>query len=237
MAMKLINQDEGKIVFQSDLDVALANALRRSVNNIPVLAIEEVDIYKNDSSLYDEYIAHRLGLIPLKNKKVKKGEMIEMKLKAKSKKDEEVSVLSGELGDGVVFEDMPIVNLVDGQELEVVAKAAVGTGKEHAKFVPGLFFYKNVPKIKISGEGEKKEELARFYPAVFEFDGKLKVKNAVACDLDEEDLKDYKGVEIEYTDDVVFTIESWGQMGVKDIFVEAGRALKDNLDDVEKALK
>ncbi len=56
--------------------IELANALRRSVDEIPVLAINEVDIYKNDSALYDEIIAHRLGLIVLKNQKLKEGKAI-----------------------------------------------------------------------------------------------------------------------------------------------------------------
>ena len=70
--MKLIEQDKenGKIMFETDMSIELANALRRSVNDVLVLAIDEVDIYKNDSALYDEIIAHRLGLIPLKNQKI-----------------------------------------------------------------------------------------------------------------------------------------------------------------------
>ena len=83
MAMKLLKKDEGKIIFETDMNISLANAIRRSVGEIPILAIDEVDIYKNDSALYDEAIAHRLGLIPIAHQKLKDGKSVTFKLKAK----------------------------------------------------------------------------------------------------------------------------------------------------------
>ncbi|MFH0712213.1 MAG: hypothetical protein V1889_03820 [archaeon] len=235
--MEMIENSDERMVFVGDVDVSLANAIRRSVGEIPILAIDECDIYKNDSALYDEIIAHRLGLVSLKNQKMKSGQSVEMKMKAKGKGDG-IEVMAGLLGDDIIYPETPIVLLGDKQELELVARAKAGKGNEHAKFMPGVIFYKHLPKIKVSGEGEKHSELANLYPDVFEmFGDKLRVKNAAACDFDDEDMKNYPGVNIEFGDDLVFMIESWGQIGVKDVFIEACKALKGNLSEVLKVVK
>ena len=226
-----------EVSFVLEMNVSLANAIRRSVGEIPILAIVEADIYKNDSALYDEIIAHRLGLLSLKNQKMKNNQNIEMKMKVKGK-DDGIEILAGELGNDIVYPDTPIVLLGDKQKIELVARAKSGKGNVHAKFMPGLAFYKHLPKIKISSEGEKLSELVDIYPEVFEMFGeKLKVKNFVACDLDEEDVKNYPGISVEFNNNLLFTIESWGQIEAKEIFTEACKALKENLSEVSKAIK
>jgi len=216
--------------------IELANAIRRSTNEIPTLAIDEVDISKNDSVLYDEMLAHRLGLIPLKNQKLKKDVVVRLRLKAKGE-EEGTEILSKELGKNVVYDNMPIVLLGKNQELELVARAKTGNGKEHAKHVPGLVYYRNFHKIDITPEGEKHKELAIIYPKVFESDGKLKLKNEWACDFEQQEIKKFKGIIIKPTKELVFFIESWGMMDAKNIFTESASALKENLSELLKALK
>lgn len=235
--MDKITKTNEKIAFASDMSLSLANAIRRSVNEIPILAIDEVDIYKNDSALYDEVLAHRMGLVPLKNQKVKDGDHIELKLSVKAN-NKKIDVLSGDFGEMSVISDLPLVILEKDQEVEVVAKARQGKAVEHLKFSPGLVYYRILNKIEIGKEAEKRQELASLYPEVFSVEaGKLKVKNSWAFDLDVEDLQEFEGIKVTPTEDLVFFIESWGQILAAEIFEDAVKALNKNLDEVAKALK
>lgn len=50
----------------TDTDISVANALRRVIMaEVPTLAIEIVNIEDNDTVIFDEFLAHRMGLLPL----------------------------------------------------------------------------------------------------------------------------------------------------------------------------
>jgi len=135
-----------------------ANALRRIMTaEIPTMAIEWVDFKQNTSALYDEIIAHRLGLIPLTfDKKAYKSpeECREADVsdsrcfaKLKLKKVGPCIVYSGDLqsDDPSVkprYERIPIVELFEGEELELLAYARLGRGKEHAKWQGAVVGYR-----------------------------------------------------------------------------------------------
>lgn len=49
------------------IDAPLVNAFRRIlISEIPTVAIEKVHVYNNTTLFQDEFLAHRLGLIPIK---------------------------------------------------------------------------------------------------------------------------------------------------------------------------
>ena len=90
----------------------------------------------NDSALYDEVLAHRLGLLPIKTEKSMSDKTkINFKLSKKGPCTVYASDLSGNAE--IVFPQMPLTILNDGAKLELTATTILGTGLEHAKFIPG----------------------------------------------------------------------------------------------------
>jgi len=236
--MKIIENKKDRITFSAEIDEILANAVRRYVNQIPVLAIDEVEISKNDSPLYDETIAHRIGLIPLKQERGSEKKEIKLKLKA----DKEGAVYSDELKGGikVAYDKIPITLLNNGQELELVAIVKSGKGSEHSKFSPGLMFYRNLVDIKIDKECPK--EVVETCPKnlLKLKDGKIVAENSECdmCDLCVEFCKKKKkgAIELIPTSELAITIESFGQMEAKEIFKKAIEVLKKDLEEVSKKI-
>ena len=57
--MAIVQDTPEKLVLRLTISESLANAVRRSLSEVPTLAIDEVEIFSNDSALYDEMLAHR----------------------------------------------------------------------------------------------------------------------------------------------------------------------------------
>jgi DNA-directed RNA polymerase subunit D len=251
-----LKENKEKISFiVRGINNTIANSIRRSVFEIPVLAIDSVEFYKNDSALYDEILAHRLGLVPLKAPKTftRKEECsckgkgclkctASLKLKAKGP----CTVYTADLkakGSEPVF-NMPIVILTKDQELEFSAEACLGTAKEHAKFSPGLVWFNAIPIIKLTRETEAYEDVIAVCPkkAIISKGKKIEI-DALKCDLCEACMEycnknnkeplDIKASE----EDFIFHVESFGQLEPSKIFTEAIDSLDKNLDEFAKLVK
>jgi len=237
--MKIINKTDNKIVFATELEEDLANAIRRYLGEIPVLAVNEVEISKNGSPLYDETVSHRIGLIPLKTEK-SVNEKTTGALKLSTKKDG--IVYSGDLKGNVelVFDNIPITILHKGQELELVANIVAGKGNEHARFSPGLMFYRSVAEITMPKEFSS--EIKKIFPnnEIKEKGNKIIVlddKEKEICDICEGICERAKQeCETNYNNELIVNVESFGQMPVKEILSKSIETLKKDLIEVEKKI-
>jgi DNA-directed RNA polymerase subunit D len=69
LVMGRIDDTSGRFIL-SGCTPAFANSFRREmIGGVAKLAIEDVKIYDNTSALFDEMLAHRLGLIPLRTER------------------------------------------------------------------------------------------------------------------------------------------------------------------------
>ncbi|MEM4633733.1 MAG: DNA-directed RNA polymerase subunit D [Candidatus Anstonellaceae archaeon] len=122
--------------------VPFSNMLRRyAMGQVPVYAIDRVVFYENSSALFDEYIAHRLGQIPILSESVRADEVV-FTLEAEGP----TTILSRDLKSTdskikAAIDNIPILKLLEGQNLRLEAKARMGIGRQHAKFQPGLVSY------------------------------------------------------------------------------------------------
>jgi len=154
---KVLEESVNSVTLQLEgMDRSYANAVRRfCIAEVPSMAIDDVVILENSSVLYDEILAHRLGMIPIKTD-LDRYNLPEdcdcgnplgchkcrvlFVLDAKGK-DKVSTVYSGDLVSEdrevrPVSESIPLVKLVQGQSVKLEAYARLGRGKEHAKWQP-----------------------------------------------------------------------------------------------------
>jgi DNA-directed RNA polymerase subunit D len=256
LEVKILEKNDERIRFLVEgINPAMAGELRRiMMMEIPTLAIEWVDFLKNDSVLWDEIIASRLGLIPLtfdpKMYKFKDDCQCDGKgcshcqVTLVLKKKGPGMVYSGDLVSSdkevkPVYDKIPIIDLREDQSLEFEAIAQLGVGKEHAKWQASIVGYKMVPKITIGKDANKKDFLDRCPRDVFEFkDGKLTVKNLLECNtcLQCVELSE-GGIKIENDETkYVFKVETTSGLKPEKIVLKAIDVLEGKLTSFSKDL-
>jgi len=229
--MEITTNTRDKFIVKGELSESLANAIRRSISEVPALAIDEVEFYKNDSALYDEVLANRLGLVPLVSEK-SMGE--KTKIDFKLSKEGPCTVYSGDLKGSadLVHEDIPITVLGEGHKLELVATAVLGKGISHAKFIPGLGYYRHLLEVKSGPELDKIVQGSKFALVKPEKSG-----SKWTCDLSDVEVQKIQEKDksaVSDSNELIFVVESYGNMPAKDIFLGALEALGENLDEFNK---
>jgi DNA-directed RNA polymerase subunit D len=232
---------------------------------VPTLAIEDVRIYDNTSAFFDEMLAHRLGLIPIKTdlstystqEKCSCGGtgcpgcMVTFTLSVEGPK----TVLSSDLipqdpNATPVYDNIPIVKLAKGQKLVIEAHAILNTGREHAKWQPTLVCgFKNHPVVSISEACDAcamcvdecpRSILAIRGKKVEVVDGKL--ADCSMCKLCEKvclssGIGDEPAITISAeADRYIFVVESDGSLPVKEIMDRALHYIRDQSDELERQI-
>ncbi len=266
MEVRILERDNNRLRFiVQGIGAALANSLRRAMMaEVPSMAIEDVVIVENSSSMRDEILAHRLGLIPLRTdlksyvlreKCVchielgcgKCGVILTLEAEAVGaprtvyskefvSSDPNIMPVSGEI---------PIVKLAQGQRIRLEAYARLGKGSEHAKWQPvAACTVRPVSKITID---LKKCDLCKkcvkiCYRHVVRAEGdKIEIAEYEKCDGCEECVKacPKDAVKVETSGDTfLFNVESTGVLPPEEIFDNAIEILKEKtqefIEDVSK---
>ncbi len=136
-----VREDNYVEFFVDGFQPSFLNLIRRyAISRVPVLAIDRVVFYENNSSFWDEYLAHRIGLVPIVTPETlpeeieiyfsidvdKPGKIYSSDLKSE---DKEVKV---------ALDNIPLFTLVEGQSVKLEGFAKLGIAAQHAKFQAGL---------------------------------------------------------------------------------------------------
>ena len=259
MDIQILKEDENYLSFViKDVTSSYINTLRRIMNvEVPVMAIDEVNFIVNDSALYDEIIAHRLALVPLKTD-LQSYELKEfctckgagcakcqliLSLKVKGPCTVYASDLKSQDPKVVpAFPKIPITKLGEGQVLEIEVTAKLGLGKEHIKFAPGLIHYQAYPEIKLKDDILNPEKYKEICPThVYDLENnKLVIKNLLNCDLCmacvdicNDNSVNVAGSKSEF---IVF-IESYGQLSPREILIKSLEVFDEKLNELAKKMK
>lgn len=259
---KLFSNEKEVILRIQGYDLQIVNAIRRfAMSEVPMLAIDEVVILENTSPIYDEVLAHRLGLIPLRTPPGKypspeecKGESARMNCAVMLVLEAEASnmtrtVYSGELISPQdpevkpISPNIPIAKLAPGQRIKLEAYARMGKGKEHSKWQPTtVSVVKPTPEIIIKHHPpEKIRKLEEVCPVKIlkVVNSKLVVEDELKCTYCMECVKMAPEViEVrEREKDFILRIESLGTLPAPYIVKEAVSLIIKTFEEVTKRIE
>ena len=263
-------QDRKAELLLSNTNPPMANALRRVlIADVPKLAIEDVEFhlgtigaedsdkeFESTSPIFDEIIAHRLGMIPIPTDL----ELFNYKDECEDcdgegcpnctviyslNKKGPCTVYSGDLvpvgeTDLRVVDDLiPIVKLNEDQALLIYATAELGTAKEHAKWQPTSGVgYKYYPKVDIEYEKcDMCEDCIESCPVdILEVkDGKINVTDIEECKMCNACVEtcEFNAIEVGGREDkIVLRFETDGSLTTEQTLKKGLEVLQEKFDHV-----
>lgn len=256
--IEFLSESENKITFKlTDASYALANSIRRAMKSlVPVLAVDYVDFYVNSSNFYDEMIAHRLALLPIKTD-LRRFNMresctcegvgcpncqISFRLNVEGPKVVYAKdFISDDPSIHFAYDEIPVLELFKGQQLMIEAVARLGTGKEHSKFQPvSACFYKIIPEIEINEKCDLCKNCISACPRniLEDKEGKIIAKDLEKCSFCRECEKvcEAKAIRVLETNNFFFVVEGTGALPVKEVLSRALMILKEKADAFNRHL-
>jgi len=225
---------------------SFANSIRRAIiGEVPTFAIDEVIFFENSTPFFDEYIAHRLAMIPLRTSldlvRVDPNRTVVLELSKKAKEPIE-TVYSGELksSDPLVYpanDRIPIIKMRKGQRLRFQAIARLGRGKDHSKWSPAAAVgYSYMPIYELVGEGVECD-LSSCSDCMRSDGGVIRVDYPVLCRdcweaLERCRVRNPEKVVRSWDESrIIIRYESTGSLGADEIFMEALNQMKGKLNE------
>lgn len=219
------------------------NVLRRTVmNHVPCLAIENIQIYENDSPVVDEMLANRLGFLPIKTdlKTYKKGNSVKLVLEKTGPctvVGEDIKCSDPKVG--VADKKSIITKLGKGRKIKLEMTAVMNCGEAHTKYQPAIVSYNELPEINNNKKYSGVKEILASFPegVVEEKSGKLVLVDPYNIKIhgQHQDLMEKHGIEISYSEkDFILTIETTGQLSAEEIINSAADTLTERLDEFSK---
>lgn len=241
-------------------NTAFMNTLRRIiVSEVPTMAIDDVVIIENSSTLQDGFLAHRIGLVPLKtdletynlpeNCKCKSEFgcnlcRVSLILEAEAE-DHAITVYSGDFKSEnpsvvPVSDRIPIAKLALDQKIRLEAYARLGKGKDHARWQPvSMCAYKYLPVIKVDTKlCDACGDCVKVCPknVLAKTGNKIELRNINDCTLCQDCVdvcqKTPKAIEITWDESsFILSLESTGALPPERIMQEALSILDGKLKD------
>jgi DNA-directed RNA polymerase subunit L len=160
------DQEENELdFFVYNVPTAIINSIRKVIiSEYKTHAIDEVNFITNTSVIHNDFLRHRLHMLPLKT-----DEYCELELCMTNHTDEIIDIYSQSLtvkrGMCDFEKDVLLLKLRPGESIDLVAKTNYDCGKINAKYRPTSISYFKINKcIKISDElRDRKDELKQYF--------------------------------------------------------------------------